>query len=233
MMPNAPGDLMSGGLGPGGIGGTPPGGGAPPAGPITPGPAGSVPEVSNERRPGLTYNTHTAKTDLNEGDWWTVAEKLVSDHEFSPNWVGREIRARLMKEGATTEQAEDVVAKWLSYILTGNDDDSTVPEIDTVEEPATLPENEVELEPEASVDEWELPQGLELRDADEEAELPQRITHVGKNRDVRYRVDPKKKYSIVDPEAEPLTGEESESTEQTRQGPDIKSVNSEDQGRRD
>lgn len=56
VMPNAPGGL---GLGPGGAGGTPPGGGPPARSPIT-GPAGTVPEVSNERRPGLTYNTKVA-----------------------------------------------------------------------------------------------------------------------------------------------------------------------------
>jgi len=48
VMPPAPGDL-----GPGGMGGPVPGGGPPPAGPIPSGPAGSVPPVSNERRPGM------------------------------------------------------------------------------------------------------------------------------------------------------------------------------------
>lgn len=218
MMPNAPADIAGGGLGPGGIGGTPDGGGAPPAGPIQPGPPGSVPEVSNERRPGLTYNTHTAKTALAEKDWWTTAEDLVAEG-FSPNWVGREIRARLLKEGASEEQAEGVIEKWLSYVLTGNEVLSDVAEIDTAEDSATIPDSEVE-EPvdDEPVEQWELPQGLELRDAEEE--LPQRITHVRK-RDVKYRVDPSKKYSIVDPEAEPLTEENDESEpEQTRPGAD-------------
>lgn len=51
VMPNAP-----GGLG-GGPGTVPPGGGPPPITGMQPGPAGTVPQVSNERRPGLTYNT--------------------------------------------------------------------------------------------------------------------------------------------------------------------------------
>lgn len=42
-------------LGPG-PGQAPPGGGPPPTGPMPPGPRGNVPEVSNERRPGLSYN---------------------------------------------------------------------------------------------------------------------------------------------------------------------------------
>jgi hypothetical protein len=50
VMPGAP-----PGLGPGGDAAVP-GGGAPPAGPMSP-MRGTVPEVSNERRPGLTYNT--------------------------------------------------------------------------------------------------------------------------------------------------------------------------------
>lgn len=58
VMPPPPSDLGSpdGSLGPGGAGGSVPGGGPPQTQPIT-GPAGNVPEISNERRPGLTYNT--------------------------------------------------------------------------------------------------------------------------------------------------------------------------------
>jgi intein/homing endonuclease len=51
VMPPAPPGL---GAGPGTA---PPGGGPPPTNPMAPGPAGTVPQVSNERRPGLTYNT--------------------------------------------------------------------------------------------------------------------------------------------------------------------------------
>ena len=51
VMPPAPPGLGSG------PGTAPPGGGPPAASPMAPGPAGSVPQVSNERRPGLTYNT--------------------------------------------------------------------------------------------------------------------------------------------------------------------------------
>jgi hypothetical protein len=51
VMPPAPPGLGSG------PGTAPPGGGPPATSPMQPGPAGSVPQVSNERRPGLTYNT--------------------------------------------------------------------------------------------------------------------------------------------------------------------------------
>jgi hypothetical protein len=51
VMPPAPPGLGSG------PGTAPPGGGPPATSPMQPGPAGTVPQVSNERRPGLTYNT--------------------------------------------------------------------------------------------------------------------------------------------------------------------------------
>ena len=54
-MPPAPG----GGLGPGGMGGATPMGGPPPAGPIS-ADKGPVPEISNERRPGLQYNRQSS-----------------------------------------------------------------------------------------------------------------------------------------------------------------------------
>jgi hypothetical protein len=123
-----------------------------------------------------------------------------------------------------------VVEKWLSYVLTGNDESSDVPEIDTPDEPGTLPESEVKVEPEVPVEEWELGTGQVHREA--EGELPERITHVGK-RDVKYKIDPSKKYSIVDPEAEPLTGETDESAEQTRSRTDTEPASGEDSGGRD
>jgi hypothetical protein len=43
------------------MGGTPPGGGPPPTSPNSPS-RGTVPEASNERRPGLTYNSPVSST---------------------------------------------------------------------------------------------------------------------------------------------------------------------------
>lgn len=57
-MPGAPDDL----LGPGGMGGATPMGGPPPAGPLSPD-MGPVPEISNERRPGLTYNRESSTSE--------------------------------------------------------------------------------------------------------------------------------------------------------------------------
>jgi hypothetical protein len=209
MMPEPPGDLMGGGLGPGGIGGPVPGGGPPPAGPITPGPAGTVPEVSNERRPGLTYNTHTSST---EPDWLNLHEAAEAVQQgASPNWVGRQMRKALLDDGAGEVRTSAIVKGFLDQVL-----GVTSPEVEVDSEPDTLPVDE----PEIPVEEWELGTGLELRDGGNE--LPQRITHVGK-RDVKYTIDPSKKYSIVDPEAEPLTGETVESEEQSRLRTDAQS----------
>jgi hypothetical protein len=55
-MPGLPDDLM----GPGNMGGATPMGGPPPATPMS-GDMGSVPDVSNERRPGLQYNRQSTK----------------------------------------------------------------------------------------------------------------------------------------------------------------------------
>lgn len=150
---------------------------------------------------------------------------------YSPNWIGRQMRLAFIEDGATEEQAQNLVKGWLEDVYAASEQNSPEAEVDTDGESATIPESEVQTEPEVPVEEWELEQGQELREA--EGDLPVRITHVGK-RDVKYKVDPSKKYSIVDPEAEPLTGETSESsTEQTRPRDDVQSSSDEDQGGRD
>jgi hypothetical protein len=61
VMPEPPPDLGSGGTG-----GPTPGGGPPPASPATSGPAGSVPAVSNERRPGMPTAASVSVEELDE-----------------------------------------------------------------------------------------------------------------------------------------------------------------------
>jgi hypothetical protein len=142
VMPGAP-----SGLGPGMDGGTGtvPGGGAPPAGPVSP-MRGTVPEVSNERRPGLTYNT-------------SVDEPA---------------------KVAAADDAED-------------DQDETPPT------------------------EWKLARNQELREPDEERELPQRIVVKSKMKKVTSdEAEGEKKYSIVDPEAKPPLEDDKEDSERKR-----------------
>jgi hypothetical protein len=79
-MPGVPEDLM----GSGGMGGATPMGGPPPASPIVPG-AGPVPEVSNERRPGLQYNRQGS----------VRADKF--EYELNPDGESAILRATLAK----------------------------------------------------------------------------------------------------------------------------------------
>lgn len=67
------------GLGPG-PGTAPTGGGPPPTAPMQPGAPGTVPQVSNERRPGLTYNTSNdgiARLSVSEG---SQLDKFLADY---------------------------------------------------------------------------------------------------------------------------------------------------------
>lgn len=81
MPPPPPGLLGPGGAGPD----MAPGGGPPPAGPESGGPPGNVPDVSNERRQGLKYNTHVASQEELEAlisQWpeeWQHRAKMIQD----------------------------------------------------------------------------------------------------------------------------------------------------------
>lgn len=79
-MPPPPG----GGLGAGGMGGTPPMGGPPPASPIT-GEKGPVPEVSNERRPGLQYNREGSVQSNPESDLQEKKESAIKQVQAAKN----------------------------------------------------------------------------------------------------------------------------------------------------
>lgn len=70
MMPPPPPDLF---------GGAPPGGGPPAAQPTPAGPRGTVPEVSNERRPGLTYNASMSMDEAREALANTMGAAITLD----------------------------------------------------------------------------------------------------------------------------------------------------------
>ncbi len=89
-----------------------PGGGPPAAQPMSPGPPGSVPDVSNERRPGLTYNT-AAKIAASEdriADDDTLAEITA---EWPEDMRKRAVELRNEITGAPVEEvtatASDIV----------------------------------------------------------------------------------------------------------------------------
>ncbi len=100
VMPPPPG----GALGPGGVGGTPPGGGPPPTAPQAPGPPGTVPQVSNERRPGLTYNTHVESATMSD----TEPELRLSDHR------------ELVDEGEETERIIETMPQSKTEFVTAS-----------------------------------------------------------------------------------------------------------------
>ncbi len=147
VMPDAP-----AGLG-GGPGTVAPGGGPPPASPTPGGPRGNVPEVSNERRPGLTYNTG-AQDDM---------------------------RGRVLAHLAAIAELHD------------EDESDTLPE----EEPKEL----------------ELKRNQELKEGATESVKEEGEWILEKKAKKRHVLElpPEKKYSIVDPEAPPLTDEEESS----------------------
>jgi hypothetical protein len=189
MMPNPPTDL-----GPGGDAAVP-GGGPPPAGPVT-GPAGSVPEISNERRPGLTYNTSV--------DYVEQSGDLVKQGS-SPADVGHAMRQQLIREGHTEAEAEGLIKTWLEYVLGRKAHDVSLEDLPTEHEAATLDESEPKEVETVPLEEWELKPNQEVRPAEDS--LPERITEKRRKGSVKFDVKPEKKYAFIDPEAEELESE--------------------------
>jgi hypothetical protein len=228
--PGAGGGLVPGVTGPGGGPGpivmppAPPGGGPPATAPMQPGPAGTVPQVSNERRPGLTYNTSTKPKDRNRrrihtkiarpsalhdmilelGDDVYSEEYGVPFEDFLADQEGVEYDYNKLHE-LNESQLEEARHDWPSHAaayrtaianeiawrfaaqLTESEEDDTLAD----SEDFTLGYNQ-ELQNEGSKD----------------------VRILEKRAKKRIVVDlPKaKKYSIIDPEAEPLD-DGTESTE--------------------
>lgn len=206
VMPDAPSGL---GAGPGTA---PPGGGPPAATPMAPGPAGTVPQVSNERRPGLTYNTNTKIAKLLEAKDDTLGlafidyavdnngEELSYDNidEISPeefdrlydNWPQHNARY----QGAVVAE----VAQRFAAISSLPEEPASDTLAEQVEEPVPF-----ELKPNQ-----ELHKG-KAGAVEEKGEWI--LEKKGKKRHVLENLPEGKKYSIVDPEApelEPLKDEE-------------------------
>src|SRR5271166_1178932 len=108
------------GLGPG-PGTAPPGGGAPPTAPNQAGPPGNVPPVSNERRPGLTYNTsnegNVIGLSVREG---SELDAFLAEHELGVPFVdylvdhyrGKEL------ERISKKALNDLYKKWPKHAKT-------------------------------------------------------------------------------------------------------------------
>lgn len=116
MMPPPPPGL----LGPGGAGpGMAPGGGPPPTSPESGGPPGNVPDVSNERRQGLKYNTHV------EGSVATPQEldSLIAEWPEDMRKRAGVIRDALAIGGDFTPEAFGPGTTQSSDIVTSNETD--------------------------------------------------------------------------------------------------------------
>jgi hypothetical protein len=203
---------------PPGLGGGPgtvaPGGGPPPNSPMAPGPRGTVPEVSNERRPGLTYNTRTARTQS------SILAEFMDDHLVEIDGEKRDPLGIPFEDYVVAnvpnldeldrERLDELYSKWPTYahgfqqkVATEiaeslwnlqSDDEPDILEEDTPVEPFKLARNQelkTEKRPDGANGEWIL-----------ETRSHKRIT---------TKLPQDKRYSIVDPEAEPLTDEEESS----------------------
>jgi hypothetical protein len=117
--PGGPGGPQGGGMvmpppPPGLMGGAPPGGGPPPTAPNEAGPRGTVPEASNERRPGLSYNA-SQKMSWDEiiaasNDWPEEYRKRAIQI-----WAGAEPQVAEVHEASATvsSETEDDPTTWV------------------------------------------------------------------------------------------------------------------------
>jgi hypothetical protein len=214
MMPPVP-----GGLG-GGPGTVPPGGGPPPASPMQPGPRGIVPEVSNERRPGLNYGptasvrsarvTFPVLNDFIESKYTEFNGKKqdalgvpfedyvvasVEDLDTLDDQKLEELYVEWPQHAAKYQQAvaQEVVLRMQN--LKEAAEAARLPEDDEVAEDADKPKKLV------------LARNQELRTRENGEEY----IYESKAKPTRTNIElppDKTKYSIVDPEADPLPLEE-------------------------
>jgi hypothetical protein len=208
VMPNPPAGML--GAGPGTV---PPGGGPPPNSPMAPGPAGTVPQVSNERRPGLTYNTRTARRKDSSLDQFMTAHQIeMHDEQHDPlgipfmDYVADNTRLEDINDVASEHlevlyedwpahaaKYQRAVANEIAAALQEQDETDTMAEETSEDKPFVLARNQ-ELKKDDKGDEYILESKAKKRST---LELPAE----------------KSKYSIVDPEAEPLGEETRESND--------------------
>jgi hypothetical protein len=203
------------GLG-GGPGTVPPGGGPPPTSPIPAGPRGTVPEISNERRPGLTYNptasVRTARVESNVLDNFMIDkeaagdgllgipfEDYVTDHcdtiEDLDDDRLEELYAEWPHHAAEYQQrvAQEIVA--YSDYLQLQEEAAKLPEEESVEKPLKLARHQT------LVTDQPRPDGVEGEWIWEKKSKKRAVVELPED----------KRYSIVDPEANPLAEEEKSS----------------------
>lgn len=202
-MPPPPGGGPAGQLGPG-PGTAPPGGGAPPAAPMRAGPSGSVPQVSNERRPGLKYNARARTSSVG-----VPAEKLMREKE-----LGLAFRDYLEDRDALLSDAKRVRNLHRDWNLHSAQYEQKVQEellafVDELQKTATSAIMEdIELPKESEIEDFELPEFVESpdhklvknagEDKIDDLENDEYILKLSKTR-TPIRIETSKKYSVIDP----------------------------------
>lgn len=202
VMPPAPPGL---GAGPGTVA---PGGGPPPASPMAPGPRGTVPEVSNERRPGLTYNTHVRTARKVNA---TLDEFMAEHDDLGVPFEDFVVDAFDDVESVTREDLERVYAdEW--PLVQSNYQQKVAQEIAHLQqelEAATLQDEATEPEPAEAPFALGRNQVLKAGKTDDgKGEDGEWILEKRAKKRHVVELPPEKKYSIVDPEAEPLSVDE-------------------------
>lgn len=204
---------------PPGLGGSDavPGGGPPVAQPTPPGPRGTVPEVSNERRPGLTYNTNrTARAESPVLNTF-LDEKLTTQAGITYDPLGIPFQDYVVANVddlmlLDRERLEQLHHEWPQHAAkfqqaVASEIVSKLTALKSTAEAATLPEEEPQDE---APTELELKRFQELKQGstDTVEEDGEWILEKRANKRHVVKLDPEKKYSIVDPEAEPLEDKE-------------------------
>lgn len=204
------------GQGPGGAGTAPPGGGPPVMQPNQGGPPGTVPPVSNERRPGLTYNTRTRTAATKESAFAKFAEEhpelgipfqdYIEDHHEDINKISDDRLEELYSDWPehSASYRHEVLREITNHVTNA-----------MIEQKAANITEQVE---EYIDDTWDLPDNRELvknanDDAIEGFEGEEYVLEQSKTK-TPIRIEPpvgKKKYAIIDPLAE--TKDESEPKE--------------------
>lgn len=206
VMPNVPPGLMD----------APPGGGAPamaPGGAGAPGGGmGTVPNISNERRPGLTYNTRVARIvppkesglakfsqehpdDAGVPFWDFIADRAggydklasVTEDEIESYYEEWPVHSRVYREAVSFEMQANLASQ-------------------LEEEPATIEEDPEELELTDYQELREEPKTWKLHGKVHESSSS--IIEKPKKHKIEYPVSKEKKYSIIDPLAPDLEEED-------------------------
>lgn len=209
------------GLG-GGPGTVPPGGGPPPMSPMQPGPRGTVPDVSNERRPGLTYNTRTR---VAAADGSPLA-KFLAAHEDEIQGVKYDTLGVPFRDYLEDHNPDGLTGSDLSALRADVIDDlykswpihqanyrkAVAQEIaealqytsgnDTIPEDDNSQDADIKLKPY---------QELKIGKIADTADEGEWILENKAKKRISVNLPKGKKYSVVDPEAEPLTDLEDDS----------------------